>query len=357
MKRLQALEGLRGYAAFLVFLTHAFGLVVAKLYGLDADRFSLYYGATPGLAVSMLLFRSHYGVDLFFVLSGLLMADIALRRWPGTPRFLARRALRIYPAYLATLALALAAAAFLFERSSAAPEIAANAAFLQGFNIPGIAAINPVTWSLSFEAAFYLAVPLMAFAGSGRMRARGAAASLGLLTVFVGIVVASALVPGEKSIFLAYFALFVPGIYLGMMEPADRQALARRIPALAALALWAAFEIAVKVELLPRTNALYYVASGIAGGLLVLKACDDEGLLARLLTRRPMLWLGRHSYSFFLVHYVVLHVLALALDAWIGASNAAAYAVALLAGGLVLSLLAAKALYEVAERFYFARAA
>jgi peptidoglycan/LPS O-acetylase OafA/YrhL len=46
-------------------------------------------------------------VDLFFVLSGLLMADIAARRWPGTRTFLARSALRIYPAYLAAGALAL----------------------------------------------------------------------------------------------------------------------------------------------------------------------------------------------------------------------------------------------------------
>ena len=37
-ERVDALEGLRGYAAFLVFLVHAFGLVFAKLYGGDADQ-------------------------------------------------------------------------------------------------------------------------------------------------------------------------------------------------------------------------------------------------------------------------------------------------------------------------------
>jgi exopolysaccharide production protein ExoZ len=356
MKRLEALEGLRGYAAFLVFLTHAFGLVVAKVYGLDADLFSLYYGASPGLAASMLLFRSHYGVDLFFVLSGLLMAEIALRRWPGTPRFLARRALRIYPAYLAALAAVLVASAFLFERTATAPQIAANAGLLQGFNIPGIAPINPVTWSLSFEAAFYLAVPLMALAGSGAASPR-TAPSLALLAAFLAIVVASALVPGEKSILLACFALFVPGIYLGQMEPQARSALARRIPTALALGCWLAFEAAVKLELVSRFDAAYYIASGVAGGLLVVKACDSGGALARLLTLRPVLWLGRHSYSFFLIHYVVLHVLALALDTFVGTAHAAVYAIALLGGGLALSLAAARILYQATERFYFARPA
>ena len=96
MKRLAALEGLRGYAAFLVFLVHSCGLVLARVHGVDADRASI-GDATPGVAVLLFFFRSHYGVDLFFVLSGLLMADIAARRWPGTRAFLARRALRIYP--------------------------------------------------------------------------------------------------------------------------------------------------------------------------------------------------------------------------------------------------------------------
>ena len=101
MKRLEALEGLRGYAAFLVFLVHSCGLVLAARYHLDADNTRL-AEVSGAPAVLFFFFRSHYGVDLFFVLSGLLMADIAARRWPGTRAFLARRALRIYPCLLYT---------------------------------------------------------------------------------------------------------------------------------------------------------------------------------------------------------------------------------------------------------------
>src|SRR6185503_3721460 len=175
MKRLEALEGLRGYAAFLVFLVHSCGIVAAAMYGVDADRANLSQVHGP-VAALVFFFRSHYGVDLFFVLSGLLMADIAARRWPGTRAFLARRALRIYPAYLASGALALLAGLWIFDHEVTASQLAANAAVLQGFFALGIAPINPVTWSLTYEVAFYLAVPLLALAWgasapAGRQRA------------------------------------------------------------------------------------------------------------------------------------------------------------------------------------------
>jgi peptidoglycan/LPS O-acetylase OafA/YrhL len=356
MKRLEALEGLRGYAAFLVFLTHAFGLVLARVYGVDADHFSLRDSASAGMAVTALVFRSHYGVDLFFVLSGLLMADIAVRRWPGAGRFLARRALRIYPAYLASLAIVAVVGILWFGRAVSAADAAANAAFLQGFFILGVPAINPVTWSLSYEAAFYLAVPLLALAWSGRPgAATGTAATSAMLAAFVALVAVSALLPHDKGIYFAYFALFLPGIFLGVLDGEARGTLAQRLPTWLAAAAWLAFVVAVKLQWLSNREPLYYFASGIAAALLVLKACDGDGRLAHWLTRPALLWLGRYSYSFFLIHYVVLHVWAAVIAAAIPPSGSLLYAVLLVAGGLAFSLAAARALYALAERFYFER--
>jgi peptidoglycan/LPS O-acetylase OafA/YrhL len=354
MKRLEALEGLRGYAAFLVFLTHAFALVSVRLYAIDPDRFSVHESTSAGEALCMLLFRSHYGVDLFFVLSGLLMADIAVRRWPGARDFLARRALRIYPAYIASVAIVAVIAFFWLERGFSARNAAANAALLQGFFVLDIPAINPVTWSLTYEAAFYLGVPLLALAWSGRPQA--AAASFGWMAVaFLGIVAASAMLPGAKSIYFAYFALFVPGIFLGVLDAPARQRLAQRLPTWAALAAWIAFAASVKLEWLSNHEPQYYLASGLACGLLVLKASDETAALARLLTHRAALTLGHYSYSFFLIHYAVLHAYSAFLTAALGTANPGLYAASLVIGGLALSLLAARALYALAERFYFER--
>lgn len=356
MKRLEALEGLRGYAVFLVFLTHAFGLLIQKLYPVDPDQFSIYDSPSAALTVLVLFFRSHYGVDLFFVLSGLLMADIAIRRWPGARHFLARRALRIYPAYLASLVVVMAVLVQWFDRSFSAAEMAQNAGILQGFFVLGIPAVNAVTWSLSYEVAFYLAVPLLALAWSGAPQAAPTrTTSAALIAAFALIVALSAALPGAKTIYFAYFALFVPGLWLGLLEADARRALAERIPASLAVLAWASFELAVKLEGLSNRAPLYYVVSGMAGGLLVLKACDVKSGLAKLLTRRPALWLGRHSYSFFLIHYIVLHAYALILDDVVGATHRMLYAGALVAGGFALSLVAARILYVLAERFYFER--
>jgi peptidoglycan/LPS O-acetylase OafA/YrhL len=354
MKRLEALEGLRGYAAFLVFLVHSCGLIAAAEYGVDPDRAAVLDSHGP-VALVLFFFRSHYGVDLFFVLSGLLMADIAARRWPGTRTFLARRALRIYPAYLAAGAVALIVGLWMFHREFTAGNVAANAVFLHGFLVLGIPAINPVTWSLSFEAAFYLAVPLLALAWSRR----GPASSEGiaawtLAAAFVAIVVAASALPGERAIFLAYFALFVPGLWLGMLDAESRARAASRLSTPLALGAWIAFALAVKLGFLANTNPAYYVASAIACGLLVLKTCDAGSLPGRLFSTRPALALGRISYSFFLIHYIVVHMVGSALKA-AGLVEPAIYAAGVLAGGFALSLMAAWLLFLAAERFYFKR--
>ncbi len=352
MKRLEALEGLRGYAAFLVFLVHSCGLVAAAMYRLDPDHATLGELSGPA-AVLLFFFRSHYGVDLFFVLSGLLMADIAARRWPGTRTFLARRALRIYPAYLVSGAAALLAGLWLFGAEFTAPQVAGNAAMLQGFHLLGFAPLNPVTWSLSYEAAFYLAVPLLALAWSRRGAVGEGMAAWVLAAIFVAVIAGAAAAPDERAIFLAYFALFVPGLWLGMMDAEARSRAAQRLPTAMAVGAWIAFTLAFKLGFLGNKQAVYYVFSAIACGLLVLKTCDAGSLPGRLLATRPALALGRISYSFFLVHYVVLHLLGHVLVN-AGVTAPAAYAAALFTGGFALSVLAAWALFLVAERYYFA---
>jgi peptidoglycan/LPS O-acetylase OafA/YrhL len=354
-ERLAALEGLRGYAAMLVFFVHAFGLLVARLYAMDPEHYSIWGEAdVPRLAL-VLLFRSNYGVDLFFVLSGLLMADLAIRRWPGTATFLGRRWLRIYPAYAASAIVVAGGSAFWFSQHYTASQVWGNIALLQGFFVLGIVAVNPVSWSLSFEAAFYLFVPLLALAWSGRAPAARPAA-IGLAVAMAALVAIASAASAPKAIYLAYFALFVPGIALGILDDGAREQLAAAIPLSWAIAAWAAFALAVKLEALSNLQGAYYFASGAAGGLLVLKACDTASPLARWLSSPTARWLGKHSYSFFLIHYIVVHAWGRVAEAIVPVQSRFAYSFLFLAGSLALSLAAARALYAIAEQFYFRRA-
>jgi peptidoglycan/LPS O-acetylase OafA/YrhL len=348
---LPALEGLRGYAAFLVYLVHAFGLLAAQLNGLDADRHLVWTDHGVNRALLVFIFRSHYGVDLFFVLSGLFMADLAVRRWPGTTAFLRQRWLRIYPAYFVSVVVVALLSWLWFGQTFSTGEFLGNLVLWQGFFILDIAAVNPVTWSLSYEAVFYLAVPALALL----WRTRGQPGTATLSAASLIIIAVAAAIPVDKVIYLAYFALFVPGVTLGLMTNEHRQALSRRLPLWVVIGAWAAFTLAFKLEVIANTGPTYYVVSSVACGLVVLKACDAEGMLARTLASPILGWLGRYSYSFFLIHYAVVQC----WGAWLADRLPAVrlgYSLAFLAGSLATSLVAARLLWAGAERVYFHRA-
>jgi len=103
------------------------------------------------------------GVDLFFVLSGFLIAGQLLRPWangraPNYSRFFARRLLRTLPAYLVVLAFC-----FLFPVVRERPEIQPLWRFLtftQNFGyVPDPPKAFSHAWSLCVEEQFYLAFP------------------------------------------------------------------------------------------------------------------------------------------------------------------------------------------------------
>jgi peptidoglycan/LPS O-acetylase OafA/YrhL len=102
------------------------------------------------------------GVDLFFVLSGFLVAGLLLRAYQQNGRldlgrFYLRRSLKIYPAFYLFLALTLPLAAVLGLPPVTTPAaLLSEGCFLQSY-LPG--AWNH-TWSLAVEEHFYLLLPL-----------------------------------------------------------------------------------------------------------------------------------------------------------------------------------------------------
>jgi peptidoglycan/LPS O-acetylase OafA/YrhL len=110
------------------------------------------------------------GVDLFFVLSGFLIAGLLFRayRQHGTlavGRFYLRRGLKIYPAFYLFLTLTLPLAAHLgVPPTTTSASVLSECFFLQSY-LPG--AWNH-TWSLAVEEHFYLLLPLLLTALRGR---------------------------------------------------------------------------------------------------------------------------------------------------------------------------------------------
>lgn len=106
------------------------------------------------------VFRYGYlGVDLFFVISGVVIFNST--RSAGFGGFWYGRFSRLYPAYwfcLGLTALALAAGGYLVERDVSLAVLLVNLTMLQ--KMIGVPDLDPVYWTLAYELVFYFWVSL-----------------------------------------------------------------------------------------------------------------------------------------------------------------------------------------------------
>ena len=167
-KRIDDIEILRGFAVLFVVLHHALG--------------NLFTWTTPGLARFATYFSGGFGVDLFFAISGFVIArelvprlqastgvDMAFR---VTVAFWIRRAWRLLPSAWTWLALTLLAVVLFnqsgvfgtfrtnLEATVAGVLQVANLRFAETFGRSEYGA-SFVYWTLSLEEQFYLILPLL----------------------------------------------------------------------------------------------------------------------------------------------------------------------------------------------------
>lgn len=172
----RALTGLRGVAALMV-VAHHYALLGLPSHPLWPD-----------------LYRGMYlAVDLFFVLSGYVMA-LAYAHWftPGRTspllyaEFMLRRLARLWPLH-AAVTLTLLASHYLMGQWMAWPKlIATNLLLVQAWGISQ--SLNPPSWSISTELAVYLLFPGLAAAALHGPRTRAwlmASLAVALLAVAV----------------------------------------------------------------------------------------------------------------------------------------------------------------------------
>lgn len=290
-----ALNGLRGLAALLVYFAHA---GILSLGGLGVDIF-------------------------FFVLSGFLITRTLWVERQATGRirfdlFLARRALRLVPALLTVVAV-LSLYGYVVGLFPDHAIIWRSALSAVGYFSNWIAAAElwPMiyfnhTWSLAVEEQFYLVWPLL-FAALWRGFPPG-----GVIAIVLVVAVASALARGLAvnygfSYPQVYFPTFFPvdGLFLGaalaIVQGSWRRWLGPRVAMLAGIAGAALIgcTLAFPTDYLRWQMALV----GLASAMIVASLeCAPHSPVARLLSVRPLLWLGERSYGIYLIHYGVLHI-------------------------------------------------
>ncbi|BBE74750.1 acyltransferase family protein [Oharaeibacter diazotrophicus] len=298
--RLRALDGLRGTCSVLIALAHL--------------EMTGYVGFGGWLT------RGHVLVDVFFVLSGFVIALVYADRLgdaAGSAAFLVRRLGRVWPLHAAVLTLfvgaelakMVAAAGFgyvphfaPFTGQRPLDTLLPNLLLIHVFDTEADLTWNFPSWSMAAEFWVYGVFAAVVVPTVGRPRLRLVLAAL--LCAAGGLTVA-ALSPHRMD---ATYDFGVPrclyGFFAGMLLAAFWRAHGHRVPGgtvaeVAALAIAAAF-----VALSPGT-AFEFAAPAVYVVLIAVLA-REAGLPSRLLRTAPFQTLGRLSYSIYLLHALVV---------------------------------------------------
>ena len=278
--RIQSLDALRGIAALSVVLYHyTFGFTVLVHPHVPRLPFSFRYG--------------HLGVNLFFIVSGLVILR-TLERCRGVADFMVSRIARLYPAFLAATCIALVV---LFGFGYNLEHVRSGDVIVSLTMLSDLAhrpPVDPSFWTLGFEVTFYV------LAGIGYLllgvRRIEVACLLWLATGVVGL---------SESVHHNRIAAVTEGAWsylfvLGMMIHLIYQ---RRATVLTLVTIAACLAMCFYVPLSRPTYLVGWQTACVTGALGLSVWGAVEGRL-RFLNVWPLLFLGDISYSLYLVHQV-----------------------------------------------------
>ena len=306
---LRLLTALRAFAALLVVLFHF------------AAR------TAPGSALhTTLIDNGQLGVDVFFVLSGFILAHVYLARIDAGKfafgDFLIARFARLYPMHLVML-LAAAVNGWLAFRHGLAldvygpvmgldPEtgrgfgwhLLTNLALLQAWGTANGHYFNSVSWSISAEACAYLLFPLiaaaaLAFGNKGWLRVLAALALYCVCEAAAQVVLGAGLNDlswhfGILRI-VPEFTLGVAIYALGAGKPMPAGVL-RMVTPLAVAGVLGAMALGAPVVVMPPL---------FAGAIVLLANSERAGLVPPQWLLRPLVYLGEISYSTYMLHFLL----------------------------------------------------
>jgi peptidoglycan/LPS O-acetylase OafA/YrhL len=309
-RRLSGVDGLRGLACVGVIVLHVWMYTGQN----DPGQNALLNGVLGEL---------RQGLTYFFALSAFLLTTPWIRaaldgaRRPTLGRYALHRVARVGPAYWISIAGAFAILAGSgHQRAVGAEWLPVYAVFAQNHVEATLGQLNPPTWSLGVEVAFYLTLPFIGWAIVRAGSARGRAGILGvcaaLLLAGMGYTLAGELAgwaPTAMTSYPVWLSVFVAGIAAAAL--AHGRTVSRRT----AWALLAAGWLLVILNGLwhaPGTGLLGHVlrdfpAAAGFGAIIVAVVSRPPGLL----DLPPVRWLGTVSLGAYLWHMPVVYALRL----------------------------------------------
>ncbi len=287
-----------------------------------------YHAGVPGFDGSFI------GLDLFFVVSGFVIAGLLLGEYERTSRirwsaFYARRARRLIPAKATMLIGVLILSYFVMAtpglQQDTARSAAAAAAFVSNFFFWQIADVNYFanepgtgvllhTWSLSVEEQFYLALPLGVLLAYGLARLLKVHVGRTLMFIALGLGIASlwgAMTLADSSPEAAYYTPmtrafeFLIGVVLALVVArVDAPVWVRQVMGVVGGGICVALLLnPMPTDGYPRAWALLPCAAAL---LIIWAGTGSKTLISHFLSFRLFVGLGLVSYGWYLWHWPLL---------------------------------------------------
>lgn len=343
-ERFLYIDGLRGIAALMVAISHLLGAAATR------------HPDILPQAVVWLGDFGRYGVQIFFVLSGFVIAHSVRDGVYGfnyLGRFAARRFVRLDLPYWSVIALEI----FLLSISGlvmagydrplpSAGQIVSNAFYVQVFL--GYEHILPIFWTLCYEVQFYLVfvLGLVLLAklqpdGSGTRYWRGAGSVLISVSFTLSLLVYVGALPNPlEGLFFDRWYQFCLGVLTYGMY---RQLCSWRA---IALSVGACLLAAV---LLAEDSYRYTSLMFTAGTSLAILFSFRNALWRQPLVTRPIQFLGRISYSLYLLHPAIGWRAVVVCQEVLGTAYNTLTAMLSFLVGMIASIIASWMMYRLIE--------
>ncbi|MEO7360578.1 MAG: acyltransferase [Gemmatimonadaceae bacterium] len=309
--RFHALDGLRGAAALLVVFVHM--------------RVSFEFMNWANHVTGPRFVRNGFiAVDLFFMLSGLVIAANYSERIGSLPdiyRFMRLRFFRLYPLHFLML-LGFVAFEFIkliaisgggqtaspaFSGPQSIAALVANLFLVQAWHLFPLMGYNVLSWSISCEVGAYIGFALLAYMGLVRKRIFGPLGIVSIIACYVGLLLSPRGLDSTADWgLLRCWAAFTLGMFIWRYLPVDKMPVSRILHSSVQVFTLVALAVVMTLfngNMLMFAMPLFFV--------LIATLQTGQGVIADLLETQPLQRLGRISYSVYMVHSFLLVSLTL----------------------------------------------
>lgn len=299
-RRLDSLEGLRFLSSLAIVAGH----------------YIPYATGGPGL-----LHRLHLAVDLFFVISGIVIAHGYAGRITSGGDYLGfmwKRLARLYPLHLATL-LFYVAIGMLVWSGRVQPADAArydagaivpNLLLVHAWLPTGTISFNYVSWSISAELFVYLAFPLIALAVRGRALV-SLAGILGLFAVLAWVAETYIGLPLTRLGWQGGIVRALPGFAFGVWLQAHGGRLMAGLGPVRIV--WGLHGLLAMLTVLMVVRIDQYATLGVIWGVVALAYAADRDGVRTWVSAQWLASRGPLTYSLYMLHPLVATVLLAAV--------------------------------------------